>query len=292
MLTTSKFRLFLICVITAIFIASIAFLKKTDVEKKKQVESFFKVLVYENHFGYTLFGDKPVSIAGYFTQEPLSNFFWGRSNHSNLGELWKIWESYQKTLNIKEYIFLNEADVDLDNLRVITLINKKAFLAKVKQHIELFQAVLGNNITPELLLERVSAPHSSLFKHLNCNEGLYGILLGYGRNNAFAFKRSLELAKIVDPVYRDCPIHFSLFFPRPSKGFSSLSEEYESLRTKLFPFTHQHKLSQVLLPQMVVLEDDDETINLRKKYRELHRKIVQTYLNNDFLEITFKQLCS
>lgn len=291
MRTISKFLLFLICVILAIFVAPVILFKKNNFEEKKRIESFFKVLIYENHFGYTLFGDKPVSIAGYFTLEPSSNFLWGRSRHSNLGELWKNWENYQKALNIKEYIFLNEADGDLENLRVITLINKKAFLAKVRGHIDLFQTILGNNITPELLLERVSVPHASLFKILNYNEGLYGILLGYGKNNAFAFKRSLELAKMVDPVYRNFPLHFSPSFPRPSKGFSSLSEEYESLRCRLSPFTHQHKLSQVLLPQMVVLEDDDETANLRKKYREVHRKIVQTYSNSDFLDITLMRLC-
>jgi hypothetical protein len=286
-----KSLLFLICFITAACISSIAFFNKNETQEKKQIESFFKVLVYQNHFGYTLFSDKPVSIAGYFIQEPFENLIWAHWDRSNLRHLWKVWEKYQKKLTLKEYVLINEPDVDMEGIQVISLINKKAFLAKVEEHIDLFQSILGKNITPELLLEKVSAPHASLFRLLRCNEGLYGILLGFGKNNAFAFKRNFELKKLVDPIYRDSGIRFSLSFPKPPYEFSSFHEEYENLETKLVPFHGRNKLSPFLFPYMLVLENDDETVHLEKKYHEDHRKIMQAYSNGDFLEITLKQLC-
>lgn len=291
MLKNHKSILFFFCFIAAMLIASIGFFNKKENQEKKQIESFLKVLVYQNHFGYTLFGDKPVSIAGYFSQEPFENLIWGRWDRSNLRNLWGIWEKYQKTLTIKEYVLINEMDVDVEGIQVISLINKKAFLAKVREHIDLFQSILGNHITPELLLEKVSLPHASLFRLLKCNEGLYGILLGFGKNNAFAFKRRLELAKMVDPLYRDFPIRFSLIFPKSSNEFSSFSEEYENLQTQLVPFPRKNELSHIIFPYMLVLENDNETTQLEKKYREDRKKIVQVYSKGDFLKITLKQLC-
>jgi hypothetical protein len=291
MLKNRKSLLYLFCSIATIVVASIGLFKRRENQEKKQIEPFLKVLVYQSHFGYTLFGDKPVSIAGYFNQEPIENLFCGQWDRSNLRNLWKIWEKYQKNLTIKEYILLNETDVDVEGIQVISLINKKAFTAKIREHIDLFQSILGNHITPEFLLDGVSLPHASLFRLLKCNEGLYGILLGYGKNNSFAFKRRLELAKLVDPLYRDFPIYFSLNFPQPSSEFSSFSEEYESLQTQLVPFPRKHELSHIVFPYMVVLENDDETVHLEKRYREDRKKIVQTYSKGDFLNITLKQLC-
>lgn len=291
MLKNRKSLLFLTCLILITSIAFIAFFNKKGNQEKKQIESFLKVLIYQNHFGYTLFGNKPVSVAGYFSQEPIENLLWGQWDRSNLRNLWKIWEKYQKTLTIKEFILLNETDVDVEGIQVISLINKKAFLAKIREHISLFQSILGTNISAELLLEQVSSPHASLFRLLKCNEGLYGILLGFGKNNSFAFKRRLELAKMVDPLYRDFPIRFSPLFPESSDKFSSFSEEYSSLQAQLFPFHGRNELSHIVFPYMLVLENDEETTYLKKKYRAERQKIVQSYSKGDFLDITLKQLC-
>lgn len=286
-----KFLVVLVCFTSVIWITFTGFFNKNETQKNKQIESFLKVLVYEHQFGYTLFGDKPVSIAGYFSEEPVENLLWGKWDRSNLRNLWKIWEKYQKNLTINEYVLLHETDVDMERIQVISIINKKAFLEKVRAHIDLFQSILGNHITPELLLEKASAPHASLFRILKCNEGLYGILLGFGKKNAFAFKRSLELAKLVDPSYRELPIRYSLYFPKPSNEFSSFCEEYENLKIRLHPFSHKKELSRISLPCMVVLDSDDEIIHLEKKYRKERQKIIQAYSKGDFLKITLEQLC-
>jgi len=42
---------------------------------------------------------------------------------------------------------------------------------------------------------------------------------------------------------------------------------------------------------MVVLENDKETIYLKEKYRNDHRKLIKIYSKSDFLDITLTQLC-
>ena len=200
-------------------------------------------------------------------------------------------EEIQKHLTINNYVFLHEMDMEVEGIHVISLINKQAFLAKVQEHIDLFKSILGDHVTPECLLEKISAPHASLFKILKCHEGLYGILLGFGKNNSFAFKRRLELAKLVDPLYRDFPVCFSLFFPQHSNEFSSFEDEYSSLQKQLHPFSCENDLSHVVFPYMVAFENDEETIRLKQKYHEERQKIVKIYSKGDFLETTLKHLC-
>lgn len=261
---------------------------------EKDLEIFFRTLIYGNHFGYTLFGDKPISIAGYFVQQPTNNLLAGHRTNICLGELWKTWGKYASQINSKNYLILNEKTGE--RLGTITLINKRAFLKTVEEHLNDFQAVLGEDMTPKKLMEQIATPNASLFDILHRNEILYGILLGYGKKNALAYKRRSELMRFTDPIYRMMPVHkdllheYSLYFPRPRPPFATIEEEYNDIESRITFSGGEPKLSPIDIPRFVAIADNPETKCLNQKYRRLHQKLLKIYSKGDFLTITLNKL--
>ncbi|HNA63001.1 MAG TPA: hypothetical protein PKW79_07985 [Rhabdochlamydiaceae bacterium] len=267
-------------------------------EDRKDLGFLFSHLIHENHFGYTLFGDKPVSIAGYFIREPTQHVLSSYIPSFSVDRLWKVWQKHASKFPLQDYLFLNElCSPKSDNLRIITIINKSAFLKIVEEHIDDFHKVLGREMTPLKLLEKLSLPEASLFEALHRNEVLYGILLGYGKHNAeFYDRRSLLMHNISSlNCYRpvvDSPYEsFSLRYPRPSPC-RSIEDEYREMDEKCEGFDLDFKLSPFFSPHFVAMKDTPETQSLKKKYREIHRMLVKKYAEGDFLTITLKQLTS
>jgi hypothetical protein len=159
-----------------------------------------------------------------------------------------------------------------------------------------FRNVLGAEITAEALLKKLTHPNASLFDILRKNEVLYGILLGYGKDNAIFFKRKLELSRFVDPMYHGLSVHedpyisYSLIFPRPSYPFSSIEEEYHHLQRQGRFFAWDYRLSFIEPPNFVSV-NNHETQYLKQKYQQLHRKLMRVYSKGDFLPVTLTQLC-
>jgi hypothetical protein len=265
-------------------------------EDKLAIEPLLKDLVFHNHFGYALIGAKPVAVASYFSQEPFANMVFIRKSHVlNFECSWNVLEKYQSKLNSRNFLFLKEkSSVPLGNrdIYVVVIINKSLFLRTVEQHLGLFKKTLGNWVTPVRLLYKISEAKTSLFEVLGCDEGLYGILLGYGRNNALAFKRNLELARAVDPLFREIAYPFTLHLTSPSLHFCSLEEEYMDFQKQLSLFNLHFPLSSFEPPSFEALREDDETVHLRQKYRAAHRTLVDMYGKEDFLRVTLRQFCS
>lgn len=259
-------------------------------KQESQLEHLIKILICHDQFGYTLFGDKPVSISGYLGDEEFGNWFWHpMSTLKSFFPLWKEWIK-QNNIHLSHFLLFEEKDFESENLHIINLVNKKAFLSKVKEHLGLFQEILGNDITPELLLEKVIR-NQNLFEALNKDEGLYGILLGYGVYNSLQYKRYWELAKILDPFYAKYYKSRLLCYPRSSSEFSSLKEEYEDLLKRRSSSFNQKLLSSIDLPPFVVFDENAETKVLREKYLKVHRELLQIYSREDFLQIVLSQLC-
>jgi len=266
-----------------------------DLSDRQDIEIFFRTLVYESHIGYTLFGDKPVSIEGYFIQEPSCHLaLWKSSSKMSMNNLWKTWEKYQSKLKIKNYIILNEANPAAENLRTITVINKQAFLAKVCEHLDDFQDVLGKNMTPEKLLAQLTLPHASLYETLQRNEILYGILLGFGKENAKYFLKRFKLSQTIDSETHLDKHPYESYSLRWSLSHSSLyhlKEELSSLEKSLFFFGWNSQFCPIQSPRFIAIKDNPETLALQEQYRELQHKLLKIYSEGDFLTITLDRLC-
>ncbi len=262
-------------------------LDKIPREDRKALEYIFYRLMKSDNFSYTLFGDKPVSLSGDFTLTPCGNILTGHRCGGVFWKNWKIWERYQNKFKIKDYLFIKEPSLNCPNVVNVVFINKKCFVEKVNQHIDIFRNKLSNDLTGENLLVQIekNQKFSPIIKN---DEMLWGILLGYGLHNAKLYCKREKLEQFIS--IEDFP-KIPEKKPIPTENFSSIEEECEYLNSKLRPFGERHYLPLISNSIFFVADPEHaETKALEKKYRELRGRISAIYAKGDFLEITLSKL--
>ncbi len=158
-------------------------------EDRKALEELFRDVVNNDHFGYTLYGDKPVSIAAHFRVTPWENtlelgqcdgLFWKR---------WEIWEKYKDKFPSSNYLLLREKNSasPLFFSDMVVLINKGAFLQTIKRYLLIFESVLKQKVIPEQFLAQIEEGKKTFLDSILDHDLLLGILLGYGQHNATLF---------------------------------------------------------------------------------------------------------
>lgn len=116
---------------------------------------------------------------------------------------------------------------------------------------------MNEPLTSQEILTRIESSSNIFRDVLHSNQGLYGLLLGFGKSNAFAYQ--------------------DLFVKRlPLKLLASFNGNFYD------------PLVQLSSLNFAVVEDDPETLELKKKYQEQKEKIVQIYAQGDLLEITLE----
>ncbi|MFV0339604.1 MAG: hypothetical protein ACK5MA_03090 [Parachlamydiaceae bacterium] len=151
----------------------------------ERLELFFEDLIKYSTLGYSLCGDKPVSVehVPQLTRVPIflaTTGYFKYSWYSIIGLGWDCWMKYAERFPSSNYCLRTS-----DDLHAIILINKKASLNAISENIDLFQKYLKTNKTPIELLEELC--HSEPCMILDSHPVLMGILYGFGRNNSIAF---------------------------------------------------------------------------------------------------------
>jgi len=254
-------------------------------DEQEALKLLFYELFNENNFSYTLFGDKPMSLTGYFTtsldyngvpsDEDIS--FWNK---------WDLWKKYAHDFPTTKYLLIEEPR-EKNGTKQIYFINKKSFIKKVDKNIKLFQKDFGKNITGSILLGNIENNPKVLYLFDN-KPGLLGVLLGYGKHNSFLFDKRNKLSSF---VYRKKLPETPVKIPDPSEGFSSLQEEFNSYFAVLTHFGDPG-YSPLIIHSVHFVADKKhpETIALKQKYRTMRGNISATYAKGDFLEITLSKL--
>ncbi len=270
------------------------FLDKIPPEEKEELTQLFYSMMHDDHLAYTLFGDKPVSLSSEFTITPLQNILCRMTCGSIFWKRWEIWEKYKNNLPLTHYLLIQE-NHPYRSVGSVFLINKSAFVKTVNEHIALFKKILGPNVNGEELLEQVEK-QQKFSPVIQNNVLLLGILLGYGVHNAKLFaKKDRVFLFVVDemmPFQEKLP-QLPLKAPLPSKGFSSIEEEYAFLKSHLKPFgDYDYSLLTMQSVHFMADPEHAETKDLKQKYQELRSKISAIYAQGNFLEITLNQLIS
>lgn len=281
-----------------------ASLKRMPDFDRQRLSNFLEELVVNHQFGYTIFGDKPASFAGYFFDLPREVSFLKRS-YLILQRGKHVWQKYGSTFQLKNFIFKFQTDYD-KGWTCIYLINKKNFSIIVNEHIDLFRQILGQNVTDQSLLEEISKDDTKIEDILIHNEALKGIILGYGIKNSFLFQRREEIIHILHKSF-SLPMSTPEIANSLSKtdlmiinsdetreqtldhhiDFTTLVNEYLNIQN-IFDnsLRDTQYLSYFRLPVFCADIDDPETKNLLEKYIETRRVLVQAYSHGDFLEVT------
>lgn len=291
-----------------------------DIERKELTEedqlalsSFFRFMLRQSQGGYVLFGVKPVCIEAFTDSEglPTSNF--SLSHPFSLDndiirrglEVWNKLPLSQYTSPVS-IVCYNRPDIPSFTCRHLIWVNREAFISVVDQHLQLFQTILGPQVTPEGLFQTITDPDASFFSSLSHNKVLIGIVLGFGLESAIAGSR-LELIEIVmsqreQPPYRSrkmragfdrslqperflgegIPIKFDEI--HPSFGFDSLAQEYSDLKDRMTSSQNMALEVDPPIPLFNSLKEHPKAINLIKRYSKAQGKIQDLLASGNFLE--------
>ena len=155
----------------------------------------------------------------------------------------------------------------------ILIINEEQFNAVVTANRQDFQHVLHRDITDgyQLLTE---AKNSSLINDvLKGHEALIGIVLGYGRDNSWAFLKGVEKREPLGWVWDETNDW------KPGK-----------IRTRLAAITIKDCLSIESIPSFAGYPDSEESLALKQDYLLTQQKVIDYYKDKDFLEATLSLL--
>lgn len=261
-------------------------LKQIPKNELEDIRDLFNNLIYQNHFSYTLFGEKAVSISYCTISKPFEILRKHEMNNqilSNvLGAKWEKWKVIQPKFPIKNYLFLEEAIWSDHYLRYIILINRKKFINVFNKNSEIFQRELGYKTTAENLLTKIEQL-GDLRKVLNHNELLLGILLDYGKNNADFYNRRNQIK-----ILRD---HYGHILVKDSSFVKELNEQIAEITDILQPCSEQD-CELLFIPSIHFVGDaqSPETLALRQKYQAQREEITDIYAKGDLLEITLSKL--
>ena len=286
-------------------------LKKISQEDRDTLRTFFyNWMMIEGTAGYTLFGNKPISVIGYLNESPAVLLGVGSSVMSkNTAKGYEIWEKYSHLFPSKKYAMIRVKAASW--VSHIFLVSKQSCYKVVNNNIDCFKQFADDEIPV----------HEQVIQHLllattwpSFTQSQIGLLFGFGRKNALAFDRSDEIrkkawAKAIDLPSRDNRNINAIrkkevqWLPRiaqpnmhldqliqPSSGFESLGEEYDTLRGSKAShkkYSPNWVAERILLPQFVPTSGEElegsETDQLVKGYRETRKKLMKLAKSKHFL---------
>lgn len=254
-----NFIFFISLFIVASFIQAVnvnKLIEQIPLEDRENLERLFYQLIDDDHFGYTLFGDKPVSIGSYFKVTPWENYIELGQCDGVFWKNWGIWEKYKNQFDIKKYLIIKE---ESDFVYEVVIINKNEFIKTISTHLNIFENILKKEINPILFLSEIEQGKISFSNSIQNNIVLLGICLGYGKNNSLFFSQKNKIL---------------------NRNSLELCGDYNNspLRIQSTYFMANH--------------NNSETKTLQEKYKRLRGKISAIYAQGNFLEITLTQLTS
>lgn len=250
--------------------------KSIIAEKDRPVlDVFFRDLLLNEGFAFTLFGEKPMSVNEY-DQDNFELF-------CKISQGYQVWKRYAARLSNSNYIFVFYENTN-QKLLEIMLINKRAVRKVIKKNWDLFLEVAGEKTSPDdfisLFIEKGSLWNTALKER----DDLIGILLGYGRLNSELFQKKSELGQRKAGVRKIRTV--------PSAGYATTEEELRALVTTLRPFEKHRRgsLNYMNLPGFLADSNSQETRDLKHQYTHQRKQIIETFSQGDIVDLVVKQI--
>lgn len=259
---------------------------------KRRLEYFFRDVCFLNAWAYTLIGSKPMSIhqyrkpwaaVQYFIYHPelkdiLLHCFWPpkfreicfflspQQLRIKLG--WEALNKYIPYFSNSRFALYTYPSKDYEMV-CLAIIDKKKFIKIIERYPEDFQTILQEQaVEPGELLDDTNLyPFVERLNH----DGLIGTVLGFGRENAWLFKK-----------YRELNIEE---WPLASPWVEFDDAHLEALNERDRSFS-PWDISDLFYPPFACDPDSEETKQLQRTYREEMEKIVKYYEGKDVVEAT------
>lgn len=286
-----KLRLFFlfVCFISIVECQNIHddILEELSLKEYEELKLLFHYLFAEHEFGYTLLGDKPMSFClaptcsiAFATKEHFFKIFY--KNRLDLKNALFFLKKLQKFKIKSNYIFIVFEIRGFPDY--VFFINKNAFTQVFNNNIDFFKRTFGNKITLESFLDAFQNKSLDIDELFEEHE-ILGIMCGYGRDNAKLFARRQML------IHGRKKIPYTVR-PKPSRSFSTVEEEVCFLNQHL-KLINSNDLGLLKLDQVNFAANYDslETIQLRKDYYSIRRKLTYFFSNENWFEMILEKLC-
>ena len=170
------------------------------------LQEFFRDLLFKNPGAYTLFGTKPVSTSFVYhlTEEDKMEMeeYYKSLSKEELSKMHKKrydynvnyekWQKIKDRFPIHQYLFGAFPLPFDDKVEVVLFVNIEETLRTLLKYYEDFRRVLGHDFDPFLTIFEVENKDSEFWKTVMQHHALQGILLGFGRDNAWFFEWELK----------------------------------------------------------------------------------------------------
>ena len=177
---------------------------KIPTEERQTLERFVWKLFCMDHFAYVLFGEKAIAISMYAEKEPIfdQQLSFKEAQSQSLHRLItdptmllmnscfeitnyeiRVWKKYKHLFSSNNFLFI-ESDIG-NNIKELLFINKKKLFDVLQKNHNTFKRILGDSFTTEKLYHEICEGRHDILKTLHEHEGLFGILLGFGKKILF-----------------------------------------------------------------------------------------------------------
>lgn len=247
-------------------------LKVLSPQEKQDLTYFINWAISSDPYPYTLTGYKPMSITNVLVEDVADASLHEREtlknpNHQKLKRGYLVWEKYQSYFPRKKYLLINYPFLRKGK-KEVALICSKACVAVIQEHLEDFRGILGKPYTSEEVFGILTHPEHADFHKIIDRTCLVGILLGFGRNNAYLYEQ-----------YRGGPSR------------SNITWNQQLMNDSLQFFSGEWPLpGRLLLPNFACDPSSEETQKLKNHYCKARKIIRWTYFLRNNLEVTLALL--
>ncbi len=175
-------------------------------EERIWLKEFFRDLLFKNPGAYTLFGTKPISTSCVYhlTEEDkkeMEEHYKNLLQEENLKTRrekydydanYEKWQKIKDRFSISQYLFGSFPLPFDDKVEIVLFVNIEETLRTLLKYYDDFRLVLGHDFDPLNAVFEVEDKNSEFWKIVMQNHALQGILLGFGRDNAWFFEWKLS----------------------------------------------------------------------------------------------------
>ena len=241
---------------------------------KEELNLFFSELLLDHGGIYTLHGKKPMTIESIFYYDD-SDFdqieqylkahpeIQSQKIERYIDETLSTWKEYSNNLEMHNFLI---AEIFSPNSpgkeSSLLFINIKETILSIQKYYPDFREAYGRDFDPVLVVEGLRRGENEFWNMVIDHKALLGILLGYGYNNAWSFKRK-------------------------SDGQNGIENLGKLLKKDNAQFRLAGKLLDLPSFAKFDLEESEEIL---KQYEKDRNKIHQLYMGNSFLDVTLQAL--
>lgn len=230
-------------------------------QEARELDSFFREILIPDALAYTLVGVKPLSFACYRQND---SRFWGANRRISRG--WEVWEKYKHLLENDRILFWKEESPWVKDVTCLVMADRRRCAQIIEQNND-FQRILGSQVAD--LFGEVSKTRF-FGETMQMHDALIGILLGFGKRNAWLYHRN---------NHSSTPVKLPRIWNRLIEKESS-SYEWKYLVLQSIDIT------DLALPRFVGDPDSEESQCLMNEYLTARKKIQNYYKDKDFLSAT------